>query len=434
MLLAAVKCLKPIGAVALANGTYVISSAGNSIDGAYGTRGTVPYVGIFATNNGTSQFWTWDGTRLACRRVIDQQVTLNPAQTSANVTLSNGNLRGTSNNTVSAYSSGYGIGGNHETGFSGAMSIGKHYWETVLTGSSIAAGDAAVGIGTSLSVTNDWIGNAAQTIGYYNGGDLWTGGSNVFSSSGLAYLSGAVLCHALDKDNNKYWVRSGISGLWLGGAIGSQNPATNTGGFVLPSALASTTVLPAFTLFNNVTPDRVDGRFTVASWTGVAPVGFGPPSGPPNGPFMADNGDGTVTENATGDTWTILPSGTGYTVRSQTGNYLAIVSGALAMSSTSFVWTFTVAPFGQITFNPSTISIPDNQTVPFTLTTATVTMFDGSTFVGTLTSSDTTFFAISGMNIVLAHNLTSADQGTHTTTITATQGGLSVSIVMGVEL
>ena len=53
-------------------------------------------------------------------------------------------------------------------------------------------------------------------------------------------------------------------------------------------------------------------------------------------------------------------------------------------------------------------------------------MSDGSQFAGTLTSSDTSgFFAISGLNIVTARALTSADDGTHSTTITASQGGQS---------
>jgi hypothetical protein len=61
------------------------------------------------------------------------------------------------------------------------------------------------------------------------------------------------------------------------------------------------------------------------------------------------------------------------------------------------------------------------------LATASVTMSDGSQFAGTLTTSDTNFFAISGLNVVTARALTSTDDGTHTTTITATQGGQAVA-------
>jgi hypothetical protein len=82
-----------------------------------------------------------------------------------------------------------------------------------------------------------------------------------------------------------------------------------------------------------------------------------------------------------------------------------------------------------ITLSPSSATTPDNAAAGTVLSTATVTMSDGSQFTGTLTSSDTSgFFAISGLNIVTAQALTSADDGTHSTTITASQGGQSASI------
>jgi hypothetical protein len=49
-------------------------------------------------------------------------------------------------------------------------------------------------------------------------------------------------------------------------------------------------------------------------------------------------------------------------------------------------------------------------------------MSDGSKFTGTLTTSNTSFFAISGLNIVTAQALTSADDGPHSTVITAAVG------------
>jgi hypothetical protein len=66
------------------------------------------------------------------------------------------------------------------------------------------------------------------------------------------------------------------------------------------------------------------------------------------------------------------------------------------------------------------------------IATANVTMSDGSQFAGVLTTSDTNFFAISGLNIVTARSYTSADDGTHSTIITASQGGQSFSIKFSV--
>jgi hypothetical protein len=54
-------------------------------------------------------------------------------------------------------------------------------------------------------------------------------------------------------------------------------------------------------------------------------------------------------------------------------------------------------------------------------------MSDGSQFTGTLTTSNTSFFAISGLNVVTAQGLTSAMDGTQSTVITATQGSQALA-------
>jgi hypothetical protein len=75
-----------------------------------------------------------------------------------------------------------------------------------------------------------------------------------------------------------------------------------------------------------------------------------------------------------------------------------------------------------ITFAVANPTLPDNAPAGTLIATATVTMSDGSQFTGTLTTSNTDFYAISGLNIVTAQALTSADDGSHSTVITASQG------------
>jgi hypothetical protein len=65
--------------------------------------------------------------------------------------------------------------------------------------------------------------------------------------------------------------------------------------------------------------------------------------------------------------------------------------------------------------------VPDNAAAGNVLATLAVDMSDSSAFNGTIISSDTGFFAISGMNLVTAHALTAADDGSHTTILTAHQ-------------
>jgi len=50
-------------------------------------------------------------------------------------------------------------------------------------------------------------------------------------------------------------------------------------------------------------------------------------------------------------------------------------------------------------------------------------MSDGSAFQGQLVVTNSDLFAVSGLNIVLARDLTSADDGVHPTTIIAVYNG-----------
>lgn len=67
--------------------------------------------------------------------------------------------------------------------------------------------------------------------------------------------------------------------------------------------------------------------------------------------------------------------------------------------------------------------ICDNDPAQFLIATAVVKMSDGSTCSGpptcTLTTSDTNIYAISGLKVVTARQLSPADDGSHPTTITA---------------
>jgi len=89
----------------------------------------------------------------------------------------------------------------------------------------------------------------------------------------------------------------------------------------------------------------------------------------------------------------------------------------------------TAPPFPvAITLTPSSTTISDTSVAGTILCTVAVTMSDGSAFTGTITSSDTTgFFAVSAPYIVLGRDLTAADIGSHSTDITATQGGVSMT-------
>jgi hypothetical protein len=81
-----------------------------------------------------------------------------------------------------------------------------------------------------------------------------------------------------------------------------------------------------------------------------------------------------------------------------------------------------------ITLSPASATIPDNAPAGTLVATASITMSDSSQFAGTLTTSDTNLFAVSGLNILTARAFTSADDGAHSTVITASQSGQSLSL------
>jgi hypothetical protein len=114
---------------------------------------------------------------------------------------------------------------------------------------------------------------------------------------------------------------------------------------------------------------------------------------------------------------------------SATGNYEArfyadngATTATLIAKAPFVVNSQAVATPTGITLSPASATIPDNATAGTVIATANVTMSDGSQFTGTLTTSNTSFFAISGLNIVTAQALTSAADGTQSTVITAVQG------------
>jgi hypothetical protein len=115
---------------------------------------------------------------------------------------------------------------------------------------------------------------------------------------------------------------------------------------------------------------------------------------------------------------------------SATGNYQArfyadngTTTATLIATAPFVVNSQGVATPTAITLSPVSATIPDNAPGGTVIATASVTMSDGSQFKGTLTTSNTDFFAISGSNIVTARAVTSADDGTQSTVITASQGG-----------
>jgi hypothetical protein len=80
-----------------------------------------------------------------------------------------------------------------------------------------------------------------------------------------------------------------------------------------------------------------------------------------------------------------------------------------------------------VTFNPNAPSLPDNAAAGTTAAVVSVTMSDGSQFSGTLSASPPSLFGISGSNLVISRALSSADDGPHACSVTASQNSGSAT-------
>jgi hypothetical protein len=71
--------------------------------------------------------------------------------------------------------------------------------------------------------------------------------------------------------------------------------------------------------------------------------------------------------------------------------------------------------------------LPDNAAAGATVAAVTVAMSDGPTFSGSLAASPVGTVTMSGNELVLARGLTSADDGSHQWSVSATQNAVTVS-------
>ena len=104
---------------------------------------------------------------------------------------------------------------------------------------------------------------------HWQPGSIWTNGGNTGNALGTI-PAGSVVGVAIDLDNRKAWFRVAPSGNW--NSIGTDNPATNTGGATVPAG----TMVPFVTFggVGGVANNVITANFGASAFTGVAPSGF----------------------------------------------------------------------------------------------------------------------------------------------------------------
>jgi hypothetical protein len=187
--------------------------------------------------------------------------TWNPADKDASITLSGGNLIATAS--VSGYQGVRAIASH---------SSGKYYSEDTYnsnpSGELIISGFANAAYNVA---SGGFVGQSNNGVGYDgDAGLIW---KNNVNTAVQTAVSGDVVGYAIDLDNSKFWVRTihlGTPGNWNNS--GTDNPATNTGGFSF-AGLAAGPYFPAASINVNLT--NITTNFGATAFAAAAPSGFG---------------------------------------------------------------------------------------------------------------------------------------------------------------
>ncbi|HEY2419645.1 MAG TPA: hypothetical protein VGH84_17145 [Steroidobacteraceae bacterium] len=177
--------------------------------------------------------------------------TWNPADKTANVTLSLANLRATIATT------------NGGTRGVDALTSGKYYWEntyTTLNTNSIACG---------ISLASGSLTSPVAGVAYVqrSTGNIFINGANTGSTLGIIG-AGAVIGIAHDFTAHLIWFRVAAAGNWNGS--GTANPGTAVGG-LSTSAISSG---PLYPYMCGAINDAMTANFGDSALSGALPAGF----------------------------------------------------------------------------------------------------------------------------------------------------------------
>ncbi len=268
----------------------------------------------------------------------------------------------------------YMVGANHN--YYNAVDTGFNLWKVQLSsggGSPLAAGTYEITSGPQIVDGGFGANNASPYVQFYsinnNAYQHWSWNGSTFQNSGWAghYMAdagnGTVTANAsgdswsVTSSGSGFVVKNNRTGNYLennGGSLAMGPAATvwafsasSTGGGLSSGSLSSGTyeiksgskAVDGGFGANNASPyvqfyGINDNAYQHWIWNGSTFVNQGWA-----GHYMADAGNGTITENSSGDSWSVTSSGGGFVVKdNRTGNYLENNGGTLAMGSAATVW------------------------------------------------------------------------------------------------
>lgn len=180
--------------------------------------------------------------------------TWNPSDKNADISLSNGNLTATAGV----------VSGERGIRAVTSASSGKKYWEiTPVT----YIGFSTVGVGNASASLSTFLGTSTHALSFLPDGQVFY--NNAAVTTIQSYTQGDVVCIALDLDNDKIWFRTN-GGNWNNAVIGSQNPATNTGGIDVSGVAGAVFAMVHF----QPNSDVFTANFGATAFAQTAPAGF----------------------------------------------------------------------------------------------------------------------------------------------------------------
>jgi len=179
-------------------------------------------------------------------------------------TMSNGNLTATHNAATTA-------DGVRSTAL---KTSGKYYFEVTrgVNGANPGGATCFMGIILSTGLVGDPATGTNVSACYPNqAGGVYSNNTFTNKTVGAAVAPGDLVGIAIDLDNRKAWFcKNNLN--WLNAVIGSENPATNTGGVVI--AAGSWTPAVGFLGSGAVVGDSFTANFGASAFSGTVPSGF----------------------------------------------------------------------------------------------------------------------------------------------------------------
>jgi hypothetical protein len=188
--------------------------------------------------------------------LLSTGTTWNPADKSAHVVLSNGDLTAKSADADAAPNYRWARSTTSKT-------TGKVYFEATCDAMSFSDQQASIGTAIAASDLEDYLGQQTDSSAYYGNGDVYDG--NAIAVSLAAYTAGDTVGCAIDLDAGKGWYCD------KNGTFGAGDPGAGTGAHF--TFTPGTAIFAGFTLYHVLT-DQITVNFGATAFVHTEPTGF----------------------------------------------------------------------------------------------------------------------------------------------------------------